>query len=57
MHKFDKISIEANLCYCLDAYLIVIMSDHFHFVYFKNQCEMLSKFLWNLWCLTSLYTC
>jgi len=44
MHKFHKISIEANLCYSLDAYLIVIMTDHFHFVYFGDQCEMLLKF-------------
>jgi len=44
MHKFHKISIEANLCCSLDAYLIVIMINHFHFVYFRDQCEMLSKF-------------
>ena len=44
MHKFDKILIEVILCCFMDAYLIMIISDHFHFVYFKNQCEMLSKF-------------
>jgi len=44
MHKFDKILIEANLCCSLNAYLIMVMSDHFHFVYFRDQCEMLSKF-------------
>jgi len=44
MNKFHKISIEANLCCSLDAYLIVIMIDHFLFVYFRDQCEMLSKF-------------
>jgi len=44
MHKFDKISIEAILCCFLDAYLIVIMRDHFYFVYFRDQCEMWSKF-------------
>jgi len=44
MHKFDKISIEAILCCSLDAYLIVIMSHHFHFVLFRDQCEMMSKF-------------
>jgi len=53
MHKFDKILIETILCCSLDAYLIVIISDHFHFVYFRDQCKMLS----NLWCLTSSYTC
>jgi len=25
------------------------MSDHFHFVYFEDQCEMLLNFLSNLW--------
>jgi len=44
MHKFDKIYLETISCCSLDAYLIVIMSDHFHFVYFRDQCEMLSKF-------------
>jgi len=43
MHKFHKILIEANLCCSLNAYLIVIMIDHFHFVYFGDQCKMLSK--------------
>jgi len=42
MHKFDKILIEAILCCSLHVYLIV--SDHFHFVYFRDQCKMLSKF-------------
>jgi len=51
MHKFHKISIEANLCCSLDAYLIVIMINHFHFVYFRDQCKMLSKFceIYDVW--------
>jgi len=28
----------------LDAYLIVIMTNHFHFVYFRDQCKILLKF-------------
>jgi len=32
MNKFDKNSNETILCCSLDAYLIVIMSDHFHFM-------------------------
>jgi len=51
MHRFHKILIKANLCCSLDAYLIVIMNDHFHFVYFRDQCEMLSKFceIYDIW--------
>ena len=53
MNKFDKISIEAILCCSLDAYLSVIISDLFHFLYFKDQCEMLSKFcqIYDVWLL------
>jgi len=40
MHTFDKISIETIFGCSLDAYLIVIMTDLFHFVYFKDQCDI-----------------
>jgi len=36
MHKFDKILVETILCRSWDAYLIVVMSDHFHFMYFGD---------------------
>jgi len=41
MHTFDEILVETTLCCSLDAYLIVVMSDPFHFVYFDDQSEML----------------
>jgi len=43
MHKFDKILVHTILCCSQVAYLIVVTSDHFHFVYFGDQCNMLSK--------------
>jgi len=43
MLKFDKILIQTVLCYSLGAYLNVIICDHFHFMYFGYQCEILSK--------------
>jgi len=47
MQKFDKISIETILFSFLNAYMIVVMSAHFHFMYFGDQCEMLPKFYQN----------
>jgi len=36
MHKFDKILVETILCCSSNTYLIVVMSDHFYFVYFEH---------------------
>jgi len=44
MHKFDNFLVKTIFCCSLDTYLIMVMSDHFHFVYFEDQCELLSKF-------------
>jgi len=32
------------LCCSPYAYMTMAMNDHFHFVYFGDQCEMLPKF-------------
>jgi len=47
MRKFDKILVETILCCFLDGYLILVICDHFHFVYFGDQCEMMPIFCQN----------
>jgi len=43
MHKFDKILVQTIFCCSLNAYLTVVMIDHFYFVRFEDRCEILSK--------------
>lgn len=48
IHKFDKILIEILLYCSSNTYLIVVMSYHFYFTYFKYQMQNVVKILLNL---------
>lgn len=45
MYIFDKVLIKTILCCSINAYLIVIMSYHFYFMYFTHQYEMFPNFV------------
>jgi len=48
MHKFDKMLYWNILCCSPDAYLNVVMSDHFHFVYFRDRANSVTC-IWISW--------
>lgn len=56
MYIFGKV-LDWNILCSLNVYLTVVISDHFHFVFFRYRCENVVEILLNLWKMLIEFLC